>query len=52
MDTPLAHAWEAGLMVVHPEDVPTIAAQRTVVCGRCDHTYQGEADLEAVCVPS
>ncbi len=36
---PCAHAWVAGMMNVHDEDVAAVAAARPVECERCGQTY-------------
>lgn len=33
------HQWVAGMMVVHDEDVESVAAIRPVVCEKCDRSY-------------
>jgi len=39
------HAWVAGIMYVHPEDLEQVAAMREVTCEKCDKVYQvGEDD--------
>lgn len=30
------HAWVAGMMVVHPEDLASVAAHREVECEGCE----------------
>lgn len=34
------HTPVAGAMIVHPEDIDTVAASRRVECQRCDAHYQ------------
>lgn len=38
------HAWVAGMMDVHDEDVHEVAAIRRVECERCEHIYDPEID--------
>ncbi len=40
------HSWVAGMMVVHPEDVASVAAVREVVCETCDKVYDPDDDDE------
>lgn len=42
------HAWVAGIMVVHPEDLESTARERakwggTVECEKCDLVYEVES---------
>jgi len=37
------HSWVGGMMVIHPEDLATVAATgRVIECERCGEEYQGE----------
>lgn len=36
---PNGHTWQAGMMVVHPEDCANVAAGRPVICANCDDRF-------------
>lgn len=40
------HSWVAGMMVVDPEDLATIAATRMVECEKCEYIYPTSALLD------
>ena len=42
------HSWVAGVMVVHDEDLATVAASRTVECERCELTVGPDTPLSVI----
>jgi len=38
------HAWVAGMMYVHPEDLDYVASVRPVACEKCDEVYQADKE--------
>jgi hypothetical protein len=42
------HSWVAGMMVVHPEDLPATATTRTVECQHCGVTVDRTTSYDTI----